>query len=105
MTLKIFSSRVFFEYLKRVLVPTYQPLRQRNASVSVAGWRSARSYHNIGRPKYRGPGSAATIRVVDLRSDAFSRPGPAMRRAMLKAMFDEDLMREEETVDGKSKSN
>uniref|UniRef100_A0A8C3AUE8 Threonine aldolase 1 n=1 Tax=Cyclopterus lumpus TaxID=8103 RepID=A0A8C3AUE8_CYCLU len=86
MSLKTFSSRVLFKVvLSRGLVAWSKPLGPRDAAAAAVGCSSVRGYHNLKKPTYRGPGRAAHIRVVDLRSDAMSQPGPAMRQAMAKA--------------------
>ncbi|XP_034414490.1 probable low-specificity L-threonine aldolase 2 [Cyclopterus lumpus] len=99
MSLKTFSSRVLFKVvLSRGLVAWSKPLGPRDAAAAAVGCSSVRGYHNLKKPTYRGPGRAAHIRVVDLRSDAMSQPGPAMRQAMAKAVLEDDLMKGEETI-------
>ena len=104
MSLKTFSSRVLFRVLNHGVVASSKPLRSPHAAAAAAAavveWRSVRGYHNIKKPMNQGPGRAARIRVVDLRSDVMARPGSAMRQAMVKAVLEDDPMKREETVHG-----
>ncbi|XP_075950126.1 uncharacterized protein LOC142952029 [Anarhichas minor] len=99
MSLKIFSSRVLCKVLNRGVVASSKPLRAGDAAAAVVRWSSVRGNHNIRKPTYQGPGRTAIIRVVDLRSDVMAQPGPAMRQAMVKAVFEDDLTRGQDTVD------
>ncbi|XP_029932986.1 threonine aldolase 1 [Myripristis murdjan] len=56
---------------------------------------STRSYWKHGDPTEERGGN---VRVVDLRSDTVTRPGPAMRRAMAEAEVGDDVMGEDPTV-------
>lgn len=64
-----------------------------NFSRSCSTWVSR---HPTGRAG-RGPGGA---RVVDLRSDAMTLLGPAMRRAMAEAESGVDVLKEDPVVNG-----
>ncbi|KAM9336926.1 uncharacterized protein ABDE67_019955 [Symphorus nematophorus] len=55
---------------------------------------SARGYFTTGTPWY----SAPNARVVDLRSDTVTKPGPRMRQAMAEAEVGDDVMGEDPTV-------
>ncbi|KAM8837214.1 threonine aldolase 1 [Spinachia spinachia] len=71
--------------------------------VSCHGARGAaaaavRRYGDTGKPRYPEPGEAARSRVVDLRSDTVTKPGPAMRRAMSEAEVGDDVMGEDPSV-------
>uniref|UniRef100_A0A8C3AV21 Threonine aldolase 1 n=1 Tax=Cyclopterus lumpus TaxID=8103 RepID=A0A8C3AV21_CYCLU len=59
---------------------------------------SARGYNNNGKHRYPGPATAARGRVVDLRSDTVTKPGPAMRQAMSEAEVGDDVMKEDPSV-------
>lgn len=77
-----------------------KPLQARNAAVAVLGRSSARGYYNTGKPGLSRPGGTARVRVVDLRSDTVTKPGPAMRQAMAEAEVGDDVMGEDPTVNG-----
>lgn len=98
MSLKTFSCRVWLKLLNRGVIASRKPLRARDAAAVVLGRSSARGYYNNGKPRYQGPGGAARVRVVDLRSDTVTKPGPAMRQAMAEAEVGDDVMREDPTV-------
>ncbi|XP_038634185.1 threonine aldolase 1 [Scyliorhinus canicula] len=49
-------------------------------------------------PQRRYPGSGWAVRTVDLRSDAVTRPSPAMRAAMAAARVGYDIFEEDPTV-------
>ncbi|XP_029383981.1 threonine aldolase 1 [Echeneis naucrates] len=83
MSLRTFSCRI----LSKLLNPGSPP-----AAAAVRG------YHGAGRPRCPGPGGAAHVRVVDLRSDTVTKPGPAMRQAMAEAEVGDDVMGEDPTV-------
>lgn len=51
-------------------------------------------------PTWRAGSGLGSARVVDLRSDAMTRPGPAMRRAMAEAECGDDLLKEDPVVNG-----
>ncbi|XP_054455507.1 uncharacterized protein LOC129091835 [Anoplopoma fimbria] len=89
MSSNIFSRRVLFSVLNHGVVATSKPLRARDAAAAVVGW-SSRNYNS---PKPSIP------RVVDLRSDVMFQPGPAMRKAMVKAVLEDDLMRGDMAVE------
>ncbi|XP_037648834.1 probable low-specificity L-threonine aldolase 2 isoform X1 [Sebastes umbrosus] len=83
MSFNTFScSRVFFKVLNHGVV-------------------AARGFNTGWRPRYPGPGGrAAPVRVLDLRSDAMTKPGPAMRQAMAESELGDDLLtRTDPTVD------
>ena len=101
MHLKTFSKRVLCTFLNHGLVASSKPLSTRDAAAAAAMGRcSARGYYNTGQPKYPGPGGAAHVRVVDLRSDTVTKPGPAMRQAIAEAEVGDDVMGEDPTVNG-----
>lgn len=62
---------------------------------------AVRGYYNTGRSPHSGPAGAARSRVVDLRSDTVTKPGPEMRRAMAEAEVGDDVMGEDPTVNGR----
>ncbi|XP_034715353.1 threonine aldolase 1 [Etheostoma cragini] len=96
MSLKTFSCRALFKFVNRGFVALSKPLSARDA-VAIAS--SARGYYNnTGKPRCPGPGGAAHVRVVDLRSDTVTKPGPAMRQAMAEAEVGDDVMREDPSV-------
>ncbi|XP_063338024.1 threonine aldolase 1 [Pelmatolapia mariae] len=95
MALKTSSCRLLFKFIHQGVVA---PLAAQNALRSVLGWSSTRGYYNSGKPSYAGPGGAAHVRVVDLRSDTVTKPGPAMRQAMAEAEVGDDVMGEDPTV-------
>lgn len=68
------------------------------------GSSCVREYHHSWGPRISGPGGAAPTRVVDLRSDTVTKPTPAMRQAMASAEVGDDVMREDPTVNGESRS-
>ncbi|KAM9774179.1 threonine aldolase 1 [Syngnathus typhle] len=57
-----------------------------------------RSYYNSGSSGPSESCRATRVRVVDLRSDTVTKPGPAMRRAMADAEVGDDVMGEDPTV-------
>lgn len=96
-----FSCRALLKVLNRgVVVASNKPLSARDAQAAVLGRVSTRGYHNTGKPTHPGPGGAAHTRVVDLRSDTVTKPGPAMRQAMAVAEVGDDVMGEDPTVNG-----
>lgn len=104
MLVKTFSCRV----LSKVgLVAASLPLCARHAAAAVAaaslGRGSARGYYNTGKTGYGRPGGASHVRVVDLRSDTVTKPGPAMRQAMAEAEVGDDVMGEDPSVNGQSR--
>lgn len=90
MSLKTFSSRVLYSSLKHGAA-----VLGRTAAAAAA---AERGYYNAGRPGAFG--GAAHVRVVDLRSDTVTKPGPAMRQAMAEAVVGDDVMGEDPTVNG-----
>ncbi len=100
MPLKTFSCRIFLKVLTRGVVASSKPLSARDAAAAILGRSSARGYYNTGKSRYAGPGGAAHARVVDLRSDTVTKPGPAMRQAMAEAEVGDDVMGEDPTVNG-----
>ncbi|KAM7381371.1 hypothetical protein PAMA_012286 [Pampus argenteus] len=90
MSLKTFSSRLFFNVLNRGVVASNKPLGARDAA--------ARGYYNSGKLSDTGPGRATRVQVVDLRSDTVTKPGAAMRQAMAEAEVGDDVMGEDPTV-------
>lgn len=99
MSLKTFYCRVSFKLLNRCAVALDKPLLARNAAAAVLGRSSARRYYYTRKPR---PGGADRVRVVDLRSDTVTKPGPAMRQAMAQAEVGDDVMGEDPTVNGSS---
>ncbi|XP_034427190.1 probable low-specificity L-threonine aldolase 2 [Hippoglossus hippoglossus] len=66
------------------------------AGAALLGWSPTRGYLNI-IPKTRHP--AAHVRVVDLRTDTVTKPGPAMLQAMAAAAIRAELISEDPIVD------
>ncbi|XP_008300571.1 threonine aldolase 1 [Stegastes partitus] len=95
---KSLSCRLLVRFLNHGVVASSKPLPGRNAAAAAQVRSSARGYYNTGRAAEPGPGSAAHVRVVDLRSDTVTKPGPAMRRAMAEAEVGDDVMGEDPTV-------
>nr|XP_040032952.1 probable low-specificity L-threonine aldolase 2 [Gasterosteus aculeatus aculeatus] len=85
-SLRTFSSRVWGKVPYHGLVASRKPLS------------AVRGYRDTGKPRYPGPGKPARGRVVDLRSDTVTKPGPAMRRAMAEAEVGDDVMGEDPSV-------
>ena len=105
MSLKTFSRRGLFTLLNHGVVATNRPLiGARHAAAALPGRSSARGYYNSGKPRYTGAGGAVDARVVDLRSDTVTKPGPEMRQAMAEAEVGDDVMGEDPTVNGQSRS-
>lgn len=104
MSLKTFTNRVLLKLLNHGVYASRSPIGARDAAAAVLGRSPARGYYNTGKPKYPGPGGAAHARVVDLRSDTVTKPGPAMRQAMAEAEVGDDVMAEDPTVNGKSRN-
>ncbi|KAL6094372.1 uncharacterized protein ACO6RY_15798 [Pungitius sinensis] len=97
--LKTLPSRVWGKVSYHGLLASSKPLGARDAPRvrgSVRG--SVRGYRNTGKPLHPGPGQAAHGRVMDLRSDTVTKPGPAMRRAMAEAEVGDDVMGEDPSV-------
>ncbi|XP_053270335.1 uncharacterized protein LOC128427272 [Pleuronectes platessa] len=65
------------------------------AGATLLGWSPTRGYLTV-IPKTRHP--AAHVRVVDLRTDSVTKPGPAMLQAMVAAAHRAELMREDPIV-------
>lgn len=97
MFLKTVSCRVLASFLRRGVSFPRKPLCARYAP---HGRGSERGYYNTGKPGCPGPGGANGVRVVDLRSDTVTKPGPAMRQAMAEAEVGDDVMGEDPTVNG-----
>ncbi|MEQ2275816.1 hypothetical protein XENORESO_009241, partial [Xenotaenia resolanae] len=93
MFLKTFSCRVLGSFPRCGFIFPRNPLGARYAAL---GQCSERAYYN--RPGCSGSGGAAHVRVVDLRSDTVTKPGPAMRQAMAEAEVGDDVMGEDPTV-------
>ncbi|XP_047233181.1 threonine aldolase 1 [Girardinichthys multiradiatus] len=93
MFLKTFSCRVLGSFPRCGVIFPRNPLGARYAAL---GQCSERAYYN--RPGCSGSGGAAHVRVVDLRSDTVTKPGPAMRQAMAEAEVGDDVMGEDPTV-------
>lgn len=106
MALKTFSRRVLSKFLHTgVAAASRSPLCARDgARAALLGRSPARGYYNAGKPGRGEPGGAAHARVVDLRSDTVTKPGPAMRQAMAEATVGDDVMGEDPTVNGPSRN-
>ncbi len=104
MALKTFPSRLLLKLLNPGTVASRTPRCARDEAAAVLGRSSARGYYNVKKPRYPAPDGAAHARVVDLRSDTVTRPGPAMRQAMAEAEVGDDVMAEDPTVNGKSRT-
>ncbi|KAK2820582.1 hypothetical protein Q5P01_023541 [Channa striata] len=87
MSLKTFSYRGLIKLLNPGVAASDKPRRAQHAAAAALGRRT-------------GPhaGWAAHVRVVDLRSDTVTKPGPAMRQAMAEAEVGDDVMGEDPTV-------
>ncbi|CAJ1080012.1 probable low-specificity L-threonine aldolase 2 [Xyrichtys novacula] len=72
--------------------------RQSAAAAAGPGRGSTRGYYNSGKDWLQTPEKGARVRVVDLRSDTVTKPGPAMRQAMAEAEVGDDVMGEDPTV-------
>lgn len=96
MSLKTLCCRVVYKLLNPGVVASVR----RDAAAAVLARSSARGYYNTGKPRHSEPGGAAHVRVVDLRSDTVTKPGPAMRQAMAEAEVGDDVMGEDPTVNG-----
>lgn len=70
----------------------------------LSGRRAVRGYYVAQKPCYPRPGGGPHTSMVDLRSDTVTKPGPAMRRAMAEAEVGDDVMGEDPTVNGYSRS-
>lgn len=92
--------RALFKLLNHGVVALDKPLQARNAAVAVLGQSFARGYYETGTPRFSRPGGAAHVRLVDLRSDTVTKPGPAMRQAMSEAEVGDDVMGEDPTING-----
>uniref|UniRef100_A0A1A7YEN7 Threonine aldolase 1 n=2 Tax=Iconisemion striatum TaxID=60296 RepID=A0A1A7YEN7_9TELE len=100
MHIRTFSCRVFRFLLNHGGVASSKPCFRRHdaTTATVLGRCTARGYYNTGKPRFPGPGGASHVRVVDLRSDTVTKPGPAMRQAMAEAEVGDDVMGEDPTV-------
>lgn len=79
-------------FLHRVLAS-----RSRDAAAAVMGRSSVQGYCTTLKT---GPGGVARTRVVDLRSEVVAKLAPAIRKAMLEAEVEYDLMGEDPTARG-----
>ena len=104
MSLKMFSCRVLSKLVNHQVVASKKTLSARDAAAVLLGRSSARGYYNSGKASQPGPGKAAHVRVVDLRSDTVTKPGPAMRQAMAAAEVGDDVMSEDPSVNGKNRT-
>ncbi|KAM9425819.1 threonine aldolase 1 [Pholidichthys leucotaenia] len=96
MWVKTLSCGILSKFLSHGLVSSRKLLHAPNAA--VIGWSSTRRYHSSRKPRHTAPGEATHVRVVDLRSDTVTKPGPAMRQAMAEAEVGDDVMREDPSV-------
>ncbi|XP_028990127.1 threonine aldolase 1 [Betta splendens] len=85
----------------RLLIPWIKHGTLHKSFTGHLGRSSARGYYNTGQA---GPGGTSGVRVVDLRSDTVTQPGPAMRRAVAEAEVGDDVMGEDPTVNDLQKS-
>ncbi|AWP17951.1 putative low-specificity L-threonine aldolase 2 [Scophthalmus maximus] len=97
MSSNTFARTLLFRLLNDRVVASNQLQRARHAAAAPPGRSSARGYYQSAKPWRGGPGAAAHVRLVDLRSDTVTKPGPAMRRAMAEAEVGDDVMGEDPT--------
>ncbi|CAG5904339.1 threonine aldolase 1 [Menidia menidia] len=91
MYLRTFPGRVLHGFLRRGLAASGKTPGTEDAA--------ARGYYNTGGAQQNpGPAGAAHVRLVDLRSDTVTKPGPAMRQAIAEAEVGDDVMGEDPTV-------
>lgn len=100
MSLKRLSCKSFLTFLNNGVAASDKPLRAQNAAAAALRRSSARGYYNTGRTGVPGTAVVAGARVVDLRSDTVTKPGPAMRQAMAEAEVGDDVMGEDPTING-----
>ncbi|XP_078019493.1 uncharacterized protein LOC117246924 isoform X1 [Epinephelus lanceolatus] len=101
MSLKKNSCKVLLKVFKHVVVAFRKPHSGRDAAAGRTGLgrRCARGYYSTpGKPAHPGPSGATPVRVVDLRSDSATKPGPAMRQAMAEAEVGDDAMADDPAV-------
>ncbi|KAF0025630.1 hypothetical protein F2P81_022511 [Scophthalmus maximus] len=103
MSSNTFARTLLFRLLNDRVVASNQLQRARHAA-APPGRSSARGYYQSAKPWRGGPCAAAHVRLVDLRSDTVTKPGPAMRRAMAEAEVGDDVMGEDPTVNGKHRT-
>uniref|UniRef100_A0A8C8DP37 Threonine aldolase 1 n=1 Tax=Oryzias sinensis TaxID=183150 RepID=A0A8C8DP37_9TELE len=93
------KNTFLFKILKYGSVVCGSPRSGRAATAAILGRSPFRYYYNnAGKPSSRGAGGTSHARVVDLRSDTVTKPGPAMRQAMAEAEVGDDVMGEDPTV-------
>uniref|UniRef100_A0A3P9H280 Threonine aldolase 1 n=1 Tax=Oryzias latipes TaxID=8090 RepID=A0A3P9H280_ORYLA len=94
------KNTFLFQILKYGSVVCGSPRSGRAATAAMILGRSPFRcyYNNAGKPRSRGEGGTSHARVVDLRSDTVTKPGPAMRQAMAEAEVGDDVMGEDPTV-------
>lgn len=87
--------------LRRPLIPRSTG-RGDAAAAAAGGNNSSRSCNTwISRcPTERAGRGVSSARMVDLRSDAMTLPGPGMRRAMAEAECGDDVLKEDPVVNG-----
>lgn len=100
MSLKSVPRGLFRLLLNPGGIASKRPLCVRHEAVPLGRSSSTRGYYNTGYPG--AAGGAAHLRVVDLRSDTVTKPGPAMRQAMAEAEVGDDVMGEDPTVNGEN---
>ncbi|XP_041670797.1 probable low-specificity L-threonine aldolase 2 [Cheilinus undulatus] len=95
MSLQTLSSRFLFKLFDHGVTSSCKPFRGRLEAATVLGRSSIRGHFNTKKPRYP---DSSQVRVVDLRSDAVTKPGPAMRKAMGEAVVGDDALAEDPTV-------
>ena len=106
-SLRTVPCRVLPRLTNHGVLASGEPQRARHAAAAVLRRSPARGYYDTGRPGRTGASRAsraAHVRVVDLRSDTVTKPGPAMRQAMAEAEVGDDVMGEDPTVNGQSRT-
>uniref|UniRef100_A0A3P9K1N0 Threonine aldolase 1 n=1 Tax=Oryzias latipes TaxID=8090 RepID=A0A3P9K1N0_ORYLA len=93
------KNTFLFQILEYGSVVCGSPRSGRAATAAILGRSPFRCYYNnAGKPRSRGAGGTSHARVVDLRSDTVTKPGPAMRQAIAEAEVGDDVMGEDPTV-------
>uniref|UniRef100_A0A1A8CNI5 Threonine aldolase 1 n=1 Tax=Nothobranchius kadleci TaxID=1051664 RepID=A0A1A8CNI5_NOTKA len=98
MHVRTLSCRVLHFLLNHGGVASSNPCFRRHDAATLLVRCAARGYYNTAKPRFPGPCGATHVRVVDLRSDTVTKPGPAMRQAMAEAEVGDDVMGEDPTV-------
>lgn len=95
--LRTFPSRFLVKSLNFGFFAPIKPLPVGNAASAAVERIPTRGYYT-GTTGHPAPDTEAPPRVVDLRSDTVTKPGPEMRRAMAEAEVGDDVMGEDPTV-------